>query len=94
MSKIFSCSPFSWVDVGIDSSLDTISLMNSTTLLAKAPIRGRNKFLIEIDAERFEKLAADLGFFNPDFLQSIDRAEADYRAGRFKKLKSLKELTD
>lgn len=69
--------------------------MNSTTLAVRAPVKGgSDRFLIEIDAERFEKLAADLGFFNPDFLQSIDRSEADYRAGRFKKLKSLKELID
>ena len=67
--------------------------MSSTTLSIQAPVKGgRDKFIVEINAERFEKLAADLGFFNPDFLESIDRSEADYRAGRFKKLKSLKEL--
>lgn len=50
------------------------------------------RFVVEIDANKFEKLAADFGFFNPEFLESIDRGEADYRAGRIKKIKSLKEL--
>ena len=50
------------------------------------------KFVVEIDADKFEKLAADFGFFNPEFLKSIDRGEADYRAGRIKKIRSLKEL--
>jgi len=45
-----------------------------------------------MDVEKFERLAADLGFFSPEFLKSLDRAEKDYRAGRFKKIKSLKEL--
>lgn len=50
------------------------------------------KFLVEIDAQKLEKLAADFGLFNPDFLKSIEMAEKDYRAGRFKKIKSLKEI--
>ena len=48
--------------------------------------RSQKKFLIELDAEKFEKLAADFGFFNSEFLESLDRAEKDYRAGRVKKI--------
>lgn len=45
-----------------------------------------------MDIKRFEKLTAALVFFNPAFLASLDQAEKDYRAGRLKKIKSLKEL--
>lgn len=50
------------------------------------------KITIELDADRFEKLAADFGFFSDEFLKSIDRAEKDYETNRFKKIKSLKQL--
>jgi len=45
-----------------------------------------------MDADKFERLAADLGLFSPEFLKSLNRAEKDYKAGRIKKIKSLKEL--
>ncbi|KPJ56273.1 hypothetical protein AMJ49_05290 [Parcubacteria bacterium DG_74_2] len=50
------------------------------------------KILVELDAERFERLAANLGLFNSEFLESLERAEKDYRAGKFRKIKTLKEL--
>ncbi len=50
------------------------------------------KRIVEIDADQFEKLAAIFGFFNPEFLESLDRAEKDVKAGRVKRLKSLKDL--
>jgi hypothetical protein len=50
------------------------------------------KFQIELDADKFERLAADFGMFNPDFVKSLERAEIDYRAGRTKKIVSLKQL--
>ena len=48
--------------------------------------------MVEMDAERFEKLASSLGLFNPDFLRSLEQAEKDWKAGRSRKIKSLKEL--
>ena len=48
--------------------------------------------LIEMDADRFEKLAADFGFFSKDFLQSLEQAEKDVKAGRVRKIQSLKDL--
>ena len=51
-----------------------------------------HKFLIELDAEKFERLAANFGFFNPDFLESLNRAEKNYSTGKIKKIGSLKEL--
>jgi hypothetical protein len=56
-------------------------------------IKKRNhRVLIEMDADRFEKLAADFGFFSKDFLKSLEQAEKDLKAGRVKKIQSLKEL--
>ena len=55
-------------------------------------IKKRNhRVLIEMDADRFEKLA-DVGFFSKDFLESLQQAEEDVKAGRVRKVRSLKEL--
>ena len=47
---------------------------------------------MELDANRLERLASHLGFFSPDFLKSVDKAERDYRAGRVREVGSLSEL--
>lgn len=56
------------------------------------PQSNTRRVSVELDADKLEKLAADLGFFNNDFLKSIGRAEKDYRSGRMKVIESLKEL--
>lgn len=66
--------------------------MANPTITIAVKANYPKKFLVEIDAYRLEKLASVLGLFNPDFLESLDRAEKDYQAGRFRKVKSLKEL--
>ncbi len=69
--------------------INIASAMSSLTLT----ITKRNqKVLIEMDADRFEKLAADFGFFSKDFLKSLERAEKDVKAGRIRKIQSLREL--
>lgn len=60
--------------------------------LAITPYLKQQKVLVEIDAAKFERLAANLGFFSEDFLKSVERAERDYRLGRFRKITSLKSL--
>ena len=56
-------------------------------------IKKRNHHvLVEMDADRFEKLAADFGFFSKEFLKSLERAEKDVKAGRIRKIQSLKHL--
>ena len=66
--------------------------MASLTLTTKrTSLRGRN-VVLKINAAQFERFAASLGFFNPDFLLSLDRAERDHRAGRYRKVASLKSL--
>ena len=62
----------------------TLSVKNATT----------QKLVLELDAAQFEKLAADFGFFNPEFLKSLECASVDERTGRVRTLKSLKELRD
>ena len=66
--------------------------MASLTITIKSQINHPKKVIVEMDAEKLEKLAAALGLFNPEFLKSLDQAERDYKAGRIKKIKSLKEL--
>ena len=65
--------------------------MASLTITIK-PYKKEKKIIIEMDLDKFERLAASLGFFNPEFLKSLKKAEKDYKAGRIKKIKSLKEL--
>lgn len=68
--------------------------MPSLNITIKKPINSGRKILVEMDADKFERLAANLGLFSLDFLKSLDRAERDYKLGRVKKIKSLKELRE
>lgn len=65
--------------------------MSHLAITIKPKASGR-KLIIELDADKFERLASVFGMFNPDFLSSIVRSEADFRAGRARKIRSLKEL--
>lgn len=60
--------------------------------IIQEPQRKTRKILLEINAEKFERLAASFGLFNPDFIASLEKAENDYKHGRVKKIKSLREL--
>ena len=66
--------------------------MASLTITIKPRLNHSRKILVEMDADKFERLAANFGLFNPNFLESLDRAENDYRYGRITKIKSLREL--
>lgn len=66
--------------------------MQTLTLKIKYPIRKSKKIQIDIDANHFEKLAADFGFFNPDFINSLEHADDDIKAGRVKKITALRVL--
>ena len=50
------------------------------------------KLLVEIDANKLERLASSLGLYNPSFIKSIEVAEQDFRAGRSRLLTSLRKL--
>lgn len=64
--------------------------MNQTMAIKTTSV-GK-KIIVELDANRLERLASYLGFFAPDFLKSVDRAELDYRAGQVREIASLSEL--
>lgn len=48
--------------------------------------------MVEFDVDQFERLAAAFGMFNPDFIKRLDKAEKDVKAGRIRKINSLKDL--
>ena len=62
-----------------------------TTLPLKIEKKAKT-YHIEVDAEGFERVAAALGFFGDEFLESLDRAEADVEAGRVHKYDSLADV--
>ena len=53
-----------------------------------------NRVAIEMDADRFEKLAADFGLFSEDFMESLRRADRDVKAGRLTRIRSLEDVRD
>ncbi len=63
----------------------------SITFAVKQKLKNK-KITVEMDAGRLERLVASFGFLNPDFLSSLGRAEKDYGAGRYRKIKSLRDL--
>ena len=65
--------------------------MSSLNLTIR-PQTDTRKIMVELDADKLEKLAASLGFFSSNFLKSLNRSEKDYKLGRIRKIKSLKDL--
>jgi hypothetical protein len=76
----------------IINELRCVRFMASLAIQIRQKNTAPKKLLLEIDADQFEKLAANFGFFNPDFLHSLDRAESDFSKNRVKKIRSLKDL--
>ena len=66
--------------------------MTLTLTIKPKTTRAARKVVVEMDADKLERMAADFGMFNPDFLTSIERAEQDYRTGRARRVRSLREL--
>lgn len=57
-----------------------------------SPSSKGKKLLVEIDANKLERLASNLGLYNPDFIKSIELAERDFLAGRSRTLISLRKM--
>ena len=54
---------------------------------------NKNKiFSISFDLKKFEKVASIFGFYNQDFLNSLEKSEKDIKNKRFSPAKSLKEM--
>ena len=51
-----------------------------------------SRYIVEFDADKLERLASACGWFHPEFIESVDRAEKDIRAGRMKVLRSFRDL--
>lgn len=66
--------------------------MASLNITIKEKNKKTGKRVVEFDADQFEKLATVFGFFSPEFLKDMEESEKDYKAGRVKRLKSLKDL--
>jgi len=66
--------------------------MNTLAINVISKSRRPRTIRVEMNADRFERLAAQLGFFSDSFLHSVDLAERDYRAGRVRTVRSLRAL--
>ena len=66
--------------------------MATLDVTIQPPAKRRRKIRVEIDTEKFERLAASLGLFGPAFLKSLERAEQDYRKKKLRRISSLREL--
>jgi hypothetical protein len=49
----------------------------------------KGKYVIKFDAERFERMANILGFFNPEFLETLKKSLTDHKKGKVKNIKEL-----
>jgi hypothetical protein len=52
----------------------------------------KKNFSVKLDVAAFERMAANFGMFNPDFLKSVDQAEREYRGGKVRRVRSLGEI--
>ena len=50
------------------------------------------RIIVEIDADKLERLAASLGLFSSSFLDSMSRSEKEIALGKTKRLRDLREL--
>ena len=64
-------------------------MANPTITIEKV---SSGKFRVEMDIDKFERLADALGLYNSEFLKTLERSEKDYREGRYRKVNSLKDL--
>lgn len=63
--------------------------------MATITIEGKpqpKRIIVEIDADKLERLAASLGLFSSSFLDSMSRSEEEIALGKTKRLSNLREL--
>lgn len=66
--------------------------MTLTLTIKPKTAKAAKKVVVEMDADKLERMAAFFGMLNPGFIESVERAERDFRAGRVKKMRSLQTL--
>jgi hypothetical protein len=50
------------------------------------------RIIVEIDADKLERLAASLGLFSSSLVDSISSSEKEIALGKTKRLRNLREL--
>ena len=62
------------------------------TLTISQKSNSKRKINVEIDLNKWEKLADIFGFYQPEFLKSIKQSIKESKQGKVRKIKSLREL--
>ena len=60
--------------------------------ITKKEKANKTTFMVEFDADRFERIAASLGMISDDCLASIAQSEKEIKAGKTRKINSLRDL--
>lgn len=64
------------------------------TLSADLKKVGKDKISIEITKDNYESFCNAVGLYRQEFSETLRKSEADHRAGRIAKRKSLLEITE
>ncbi len=62
----------------------------ATLTIAQKP--SSRRISVEINLDQWEKLADTFGFYRPEFLDTLKQSLKESRAGKVRKIRSLKEL--
>jgi hypothetical protein len=80
---------------GPDRYIDFLFPTDSMNLMATITVEKKPKskrIVVEIDADKLERLAASLGLFSSSFLDSIARSEKEIALGKTARLRHLRDL--
>lgn len=64
------------------------------TLSAELKKVGKDRIRFEITRDNYETFCNAVGLYRKDFMESLKKSEADHRAGRITKRKSLMEIVE
>jgi hypothetical protein len=64
------------------------------TLSADLKKVSKDKISIEITKDNYESFCNAVGLYRQEFIETLRKSEADHRAGRITKRKSLLEITE
>lgn len=64
------------------------------TLSAELKKISKNKVSFEITRDNYEAFCDAIGLYKKEFIETLKRSEADHRAGRITKRKSLLEIPE
>ena len=70
-------------------SLCYIFAMTTLAIIQKPSAR---KITVEVNLDQWEKLADTFGFYKPEFIKTLKQSIKESRAGRVRKIESLKDL--